>query len=88
MLATKVVCPVALSSTQFQRSDGSSWARKAVVGSLALSAEASRDKTGLEFPSAFSVNSKVLACAEMGASNGQIVRNLNAETCVGGRLQR
>ena len=28
-----------------------------------LSTEASRDNTGLEFSSAFSVNSKVLACA-------------------------
>ncbi len=38
-------------------------ARKPVVESLALSTEASRHNTGLEFSFAFFVNPKVLSCA-------------------------
>ncbi len=56
-------------------------ARKSVAESLALSTEASRDNTGLEFSFAFSVHPTVLACArKWGGPSEQTARNLDGAT--------
>ena len=66
---------------RFQRSDGSTCARKAVVESLAFSIEASHDNTVLEFPFAFSVNPKGRS-----EQSADIARFVNASAGVGWTL--